>query len=511
MMQTKRRFMLISFMSILCAKTFAHDFALKNSDGVTIYYSFNFDRNEVKVTFRTYYGDRLKNCYSGSVVIPDSVTYERRTYPVTSISNYAFEECSNLTSITIPNSVTSIGDNTFNGCSGLTSVTVGDSVESIGDYAFDGCSSMTSVNIPNSVISIGKFAFISCDGLTDVNIPNSVTSIGSDAFEWCSGLTSLTIGSSVESIELQTFQGCVSLRSLTIGSSVASICKYAFTYCEKLEDVYCYAENVPSTDADAFKDSHIERVTLHVPESSVEAYKTTSPWRNFKEIIAIPNYMLTYMLDGEVYKTYKYEENREIPVEPEPTKEGYIFSGWSEIPETMPDHDVEVTGTFTVIKYNLTYIVDGEEYKTVEIEYGAEITPEAGPEKEGYTFTGWNEIPETMPAHDVTVTGSFEKIILGKCATPTISFKDGKFKFESEDEGVEFKWSFNIVNNSGKGSEAGTPTKFIVSVYATKDNYEDSETATMEMDMRSPIGDVNGDGKVDAADIAKLVEIILGM
>ena len=129
----------------------------------------------------------------------------------------------------------------------------------------------------------------------------------------------------------------------------------------------------------AFADSYPESITLYVPESAMENYKTTSPWSSFKNYVALPNYKLTYIVDGEVYKTFKYEEDRKVPVEPAPEKEGYTFSGWSEIPETMPDHDVEVTGTFTVNKYNLIYMVDGEEYKTVEIEYGAEITPEDGP------------------------------------------------------------------------------------------------------------------------------------
>ena len=118
-------------------------------------------------------------------------------------------------------------------------------------------------------------------------------------------------------------------------------------------------------------------------------------------------YKLTYMVDGEVYKTISYDYGATITPEPAPAKEGYTFSGWSEIPATMPAHDVTVTGSFTINKYKLTYTVDGAEYKSYELEFGATITPEPAPTKEGYTFSGWSEIPETMPAHDVTVTGSF--------------------------------------------------------------------------------------------------------
>ena len=125
-------------------------------------------------------------------------------------------------------------------------------------------------------------------------------------------------------------------------------------------------------------------------------------------------YTLTYEVDGEVVKTEQYEEGAEIIPEPEPEKEGYEFSGWSEIPAVMPDHDVTITGSFTEILpppvYKLTYEVDGEVVKTEEYEEGAEIIPEPEPEKEGYEFSGWSEIPAVMPDHDVVVTGSFTLI-----------------------------------------------------------------------------------------------------
>lgn len=118
-------------------------------------------------------------------------------------------------------------------------------------------------------------------------------------------------------------------------------------------------------------------------------------------------YSLTYMIDGEFYKSIPYEYGAEITPEVEPTKEGYTFSGWSEIPSTMPASNMEVTGTFSINSYTLVYKVDGVEYKSLTLEYGSSITPEAAPTKEGYTFSGWSEIPSTMPADNVEVTGSF--------------------------------------------------------------------------------------------------------
>ena len=91
----------------------------------------------------------------------------------------------------------------------------------------------------------------------------------------------------------------------------------------------------------------------------------------------------------------------------EPTKEGYTFNGWSEIPDSMPANDVTVVGTFTVNTYRITYTVDGEEYFSNMVVYGSTITPPAYPVKEGYSFSGWGDVPETMPARDVTINGTF--------------------------------------------------------------------------------------------------------
>ncbi len=106
-------------------------------------------------------------------------------------------------------------------------------------------------------------------------------------FSSCSGLTSITIPNSVTSIGAYAFESCSSLSSITIGNGVTSIGDYAFRYCSSLTDVYCYAENVPSTDYHTFYDSNISNATLHVPAASVESYKARYPWSGFKEVVAL--------------------------------------------------------------------------------------------------------------------------------------------------------------------------------------------------------------------------------
>ena len=166
---------------------------------------------------------------------------------VTSIGNYAFFKCKNLTSVTIPNSVTSIGNYAFNRCSSLTSINVSENNKnycSVDGVLFNKDKTQliqypikkegTSYKIPNSVTSISVYAFSECSKLTSITIPNSVTSIGSDAFSGCSGLTSITIPNTVTSIKSWTFSGCSSLTSITIPNSVTSIEPWSFPGCSSL-------------------------------------------------------------------------------------------------------------------------------------------------------------------------------------------------------------------------------------------------------------------------------------
>ena len=121
----------------------------------------------------------------------------------------------------------------------------------------------------------------------------------------------------------------------------------------------------------------------------------------------INKYKITYTVDGEVYDTDSIEYGEKVIVVDWPTEEGYSFSGWTGVPSTMPANDVTVTGTFTINKYEITYTVDGERHHTDSIEFGDKIIAVDAPTKEGYTFGGWSEIPRTMPANDVAITGSF--------------------------------------------------------------------------------------------------------
>ena len=167
---------------LTCTHAYAHDFEAQNSDGVTIYYKITSSTDKTcALTYGGSYYDSYSNEYTGSITIPETVTYNGTTYNITSIGDHAFYSCGGLTSVTIPNSVTNIGSWAFFGCIRLTSFTIPNSVTSIGEYAFNSCSSLSSVVIPDSVTEIGYAAFAHCTSLTSVTIPNSVTEIDDDA------------------------------------------------------------------------------------------------------------------------------------------------------------------------------------------------------------------------------------------------------------------------------------------------------------------------------------------
>jgi hypothetical protein len=212
------------------------------------------------------------------------------------IGDRAFFHCQSLESIDLGNSVTSIGVSVFEECTSLTSITMPNNVEKIGDRAFSRCR-ITSIDLGNCVTSIGSYAFNECASLTSITIPNSVTTIGESAFNFCLGLTSVNIPDSLTTIEPNTFLFCYNLTSITIPGGVTSIGEGAFGLCLTLLDVYCYAENVPSTHSDAFNRSPNDYATLHVPAGSVDAYKAAVPWKNFKDIVP---------LDGQSIETLEY-------------------------------------------------------------------------------------------------------------------------------------------------------------------------------------------------------------
>ena len=425
--------------------------------------------------------------YKGDIVIPEVITYEGKQYTVTAIGESAFFQ-RNITSITFPNSITSVGRAAFYCCSLLDSVVLPEKVTVIGDMlfanctslrrvvipegltlidnsAFNSCYSLDSLIIPNSVTRIEDWAFALCKGLTyvemsrgltyvgrgafgdcsalntviipdlsswsminfgdynsnpltttktlkinneeirDLVIPDDVTYIGDYAFRGCTNITSVTMGENVTKIGTSAFYGCKNCASITIGENVTSIGSWAFYGCSAMTSLKSLPRKVPSTTSNSFDSAIKDQAILYVPSAALEAYSSKAPWSDFYDIVAlnIPKHQLAYYVDDALYKSFTLEEGEYITPEPAPEKEGYTFSGWSEIPERMPKHDVTVTGSFTLTSEQLA--LDGIQYtlwvkeKTAEI-VGFDVTD---------GFTGQVSIPSTVTkdgtSFDVTRIG----------------------------------------------------------------------------------------------------------
>ena len=166
-----------------------------------------------------------------------------------------------------------IGEYAFHDCSGLTSLTLPAGITSISDCAFEGCSGLTSLTIPAGITSIGSRAFYWCSGLTSLTLPDGITSIGSGAFSDCSGLTSLILPAGITSISDCAFAYCSGLTSLTLPDGITEIGEYAFYQCSGLTSIYVYAEKVPKIYSSTFSECDTKKCTVYVPMGNHDDYR----------------------------------------------------------------------------------------------------------------------------------------------------------------------------------------------------------------------------------------------
>lgn len=268
---------------------------------------------------------------------------------------------------------------------------------------------------------------------------------------------------------------------------------------------------MPTTDNSAFIYLDLAKFTLYVPEESLETYSLTTPWSNFGTIVALPqsSYILTYMVDGEEYKSYEVEVGASITPEAYPTKDGYTFSGWSEIPSAMPSHDVVVTGRFytteNVLKVNSKEVCLGRiAILPVEMLNKGEIT--------AFEFELY--LPDGITLEDCELTSrqqsdhkcSFTKQADGKYKVAAYS---GSSKAFSGSEGA----LINLMLEVSKDLEVGDYTISVKNIELTLTDSSPVIPADISATLTAKkikAGDANGDGKVSISDVVAIVNHIIG-
>lgn len=290
---------------------------LSFGDGIFIYYNQYVGDNKLTIF------DSSQNI-SGQVSIPSVVKYKGRPYTVTKIMS-AFEGRGDINSVVMPAGVLEIGANSFKDCTALSQVELPPDLNIMGEECFAGCVSLKAISLPDSLRIIGQRAFQGCESLTSVMIPRDVTEIGFCAFASCkslsaidvaegnaifssldgvlfnkekteliqfpsnSPLTEYTIPATVTTISVFAFSGCSQLQSVTIPESVVSIEKSTiFNGCTSLRDIYFRSSLPPYIYSHESEHVFAEgQCTLHVPQGSVDAYKSHPAWRKFKDVVAM--------------------------------------------------------------------------------------------------------------------------------------------------------------------------------------------------------------------------------
>ncbi len=250
------------------------------------------------------------------LTIPSTVTYEGNVYHVTRIGHHAFDQCRNLTSVDIPNSIKSIGIRAFSWCSALTSIVLKGGLENIESYAFEYCLGLENISLPNSLMTIGQNAFYNTQWYK--NQPNGGVYVGNVFYKYKGdipqntsfvikegtvsispyafvkenyhedySLVSVSIPNSVKVIGEGAFYRCRALTSIVIPDGVTAIETLAFHYCKALNSVTCKAVEPPVLGSSVFSVVPLTDATLYVPAESVDAYKNADQWKDFGQILPI--------------------------------------------------------------------------------------------------------------------------------------------------------------------------------------------------------------------------------
>ena len=388
------------------------------------------ENNTAKVTSEN-------SSYSGDIVIPSCIVYQGSSYQVTDIGSQAFAYCNNLNSVSLPEGLRAIGTWAFRACTKLTSITIPSSVEKIGQEAFYHCKSLASLIIPqdSKLTTIDAYAFEDCDSLVSVFIPSSVEKIEIMAFSGISNLSSLVVDEKnkfydsrnncnaiIETISNKLISGC---GTTVIPEGITSIGEDAFRECSNLMSI-----TIPQSVSEICSQAFLKCENLETVFILGKATIGISAFKDCNNLTSI----------------------------------------------TLPDNVTNIGNYAFKNCSSLTSITSKA------------VTPPSI--KNSDTFYGVNKsIPVYVPAGSVDAYKAAEgwsdfSNIIGteKCATPIISYENGKVKLTCDTEGAVVKTKLDIENDMAYESlEFDLIPTYTLTAYATKEQYDDSEVATLTL------------------------------
>lgn len=392
--------------------------------------------------------------YEGDIIIPSSIVYNNVTFSVTGVGMAAFGYYEKRP-----------GSESFGGTDKITSVSLPSTIKYLGTYSFIGCMSLKKIELPDNLTTIGYSAFWDCENLEEVLMGDKVEIISNNCFERCSSLKKIEIPKSVIEIRSEAFSGCKNLIEVNIPFGITTLPYNLFRNCSSLKTIMI-PSSVTKIDYNAFEGcSSFTQIDIPEGVNSIGKY-AFKDCTSLKEVI-LPSTLSSLQIG--------------------------CFEGCNNLTDIKS-------------KIRNPYDIDESNFPNLTYMFGNLYVPETSVSAYKATVP-WNQFVTIK-----TLSGEIPET--PKCATPTIEYIAGQLTFNCETEGVEFMYSVTPPSAfSSKGNDSVLPTIYRITVYATKEGYEDSDVATKEIEVSGGFvgkkGDVNEDGTVNGTDIQEVINIII--